>query len=131
MRAGHGPGRCVVGRGRAGGWDGGRQVAQDDVPLGGEDLPARAQVLQHRGVVPGEARDAPGRAEGRHRYSWIPFGGGAHACIGSAFALMEMKIAIATITRRYRMTLLRPTRPADMLVPRPIDGLHMRLEPRR
>jgi cytochrome P450 len=76
-------------------------------------------------------RHAPGRAEGRHRYSWIPFGGGAHACIGSAFALMEMKIAIATITRRYRMTLLRPTRPADMLVPRPIDGLYMRLEPRR
>ena len=42
---------------------------------------------------------------------------------------MEMKIAIATITRRYRMTLLRPARPADMLVPRPVGGLHMRLEP--
>jgi cytochrome P450 len=76
-------------------------------------------------------RHAPGQSEGRHRHSWIPFGGGAHACIGSAFALLEMKLAIATISRRYRMTLLRPTRPADMLVPRPVDGLHMRLEPRR
>ena len=75
-------------------------------------------------------RHAPANAEGRHRFSWIPFSGGSHACIGSAFALLEMKIAIAMIARRYRLRLLRPTRPADMLSPRPVGGLHMRLEPR-
>jgi len=76
-------------------------------------------------------RFAPGQAERRHRYSWFPFGGGQHSCIGAAFALLEMKIAIALIARRYRLTLLRPTHPADMLTPRPVGGLHMRLEPRR
>jgi cytochrome P450 len=76
-------------------------------------------------------RHAPANAEGRHRFSWIPFSGGSHACIGSAFALLEMKIAIAMIARRYRLRLLRPTSPADMLTPRPVGGLHMRLEPRR
>lgn len=76
-------------------------------------------------------RHAPGQAEGRHRYSWFPFGGGAHACIGSAFALMEMKLAIATVTRRFRLTLTRPAQPADMLTPRPIGGIQMRLERRR
>jgi cytochrome P450 len=76
-------------------------------------------------------RHAPGQIERQHRYSWIPFGGGAHACIGSAFALLEMKLAIAAIVRRYRMTPLRPARPADMLIPRPVGGLHMRLDPRR
>jgi cytochrome P450 len=41
-----------------------------------------------------------------------------------------MKIALATIARRYRLRLLQPTHPADMLTPTPVGGLHMRLEPR-
>ena len=76
-------------------------------------------------------RHAPGKAEGRHRFSWFPFGGGSHACIGSAFALLEMKIAIAMIAQHYRLSLLQPAQPADMLTPRPVGGLQMRLEPRR
>src|SRR3712207_8488455 len=52
-------------------------------------------------------RHAPDHAAGRHRFSWFPFGGGSHACIGSAFALLEMKIAIAMIVRRYRLSLDR------------------------
>lgn len=76
-------------------------------------------------------RHAPAQAEGRHRYSWFPFGSGPHVCLGAAFALLEMKIAIAMIARRYRLRLARPARPVDMLIPRPVEGIHMRLEPRR
>ena len=76
-------------------------------------------------------RHTPANASGRHRFSWFPFGGGSHACIGSAFALLEMKIAVAMIARRYRLSPVRPAHPADMLTPRPVGGLHMRLEPRR
>ncbi len=30
-------------------------------------------------------------------YSWLPFGGGAHRCVGSALAELEIKVALATI----------------------------------
>jgi enediyne biosynthesis protein E7 len=76
-------------------------------------------------------RFAPGQAERRHRFSWLPFGSGSHACIGSAFVLMEMKIAIAMAIRRYRMSSIRPARPVDSVTTRPVDGIHMRLERRR
>ena len=33
-------------------------------------------------------------------YTWLPFGGGAHRCIGAALAELEIKIALATILRR-------------------------------
>jgi len=32
-------------------------------------------------------------------YSWIPFGGGTRRCLGAAFALFEMKVALRTIIR--------------------------------
>lgn len=36
-------------------------------------------------------------------FEYIPFGGGARRCLGAAFAMYEMKIAIGTILRRYRL----------------------------
>jgi cytochrome P450 family 135 len=32
-------------------------------------------------------------------YTWLPFGGGAHRCLGSGLAELEIKIALATILR--------------------------------
>ncbi len=43
-------------------------------------------------------------------YAWIPFGGGVRRCIGASFALLEMKIVIATILAR---TQLRARRAKD------------------
>jgi cytochrome P450 family 135 len=36
-------------------------------------------------------------------YTWIPFGGGVRRCIGASFALLEMRIAIATILARTHL----------------------------
>jgi cytochrome P450 family 135 len=36
-------------------------------------------------------------------YTWVPFGGGVRRCIGASFALLEMKIVIATILARTRL----------------------------
>jgi cytochrome P450 len=36
-------------------------------------------------------------------YTWIPFGGGVRRCLGATFALLEMKVVIATILRRARL----------------------------
>jgi cytochrome P450 len=34
-------------------------------------------------------------------YTWIPFGGGRRRCLGGAFAMVEMKVAIRAALRRY------------------------------
>ncbi len=36
-------------------------------------------------------------------YTWLPFGGGRRRCLGSSFALLEMKVVIAEIVRRYEI----------------------------
>ncbi|GET35743.1 cytochrome P450 [Microseira wollei] len=38
-------------------------------------------------------------------YEYLPFGGGARRCIGYAFALFEMKVALAKILSRYELEL--------------------------
>ena len=41
-------------------------------------------------------------------YSYLPFGGGAHRCVGSSLATLELEIAIEAITERFD---LAPTGP--------------------
>lgn len=42
-----------------------------------------------------------GRAESRHKYAFMPFGGGAHNCIGRHFSEFEMMIIITMLLRNY------------------------------
>ncbi|ASO22891.1 cytochrome P450 [Actinoalloteichus hoggarensis] len=39
----------------------------------------------------------------RHRYAWLPFGGGPRACIGRRFAMLESVLALATVLRGHRI----------------------------
>ena len=39
-------------------------------------------------------------------YEYMPFGAGSHMCLGSTFALMEIKIVLAMILQRFRLELL-------------------------
>jgi cytochrome P450 len=36
-------------------------------------------------------------------YTWIPFGGGRRRCLGSSFALLEMKVVLAEMIRRFEI----------------------------
>lgn len=76
-------------------------------------------------------RFSPGRSEHkRHNYSWIPFSGGAHMCIGLHFADMQIKLVIAELLRHYRISV-----PDDYVMPvqqspisKPKDNLPITLE---
>ncbi len=66
-------------------------------------------VLAHNNpeTFPDPERFVPERFLDR-RYSpfeYIPFGGGARRCLGAAFALYEMKIALGTIMAQHRFSL--------------------------
>jgi cytochrome P450 len=76
-------------------------------------------------------RFAPGRAEHeRHPYQFIPFGGGAHMCIGYRFAELQIKAILYQLARRYRWSTapgyVMPERQAP--IARPRDGLPIRVE---
>lgn len=121
----------------------GRQAADDDV-VGGYHIPKGAMIglnmfVTHRhpdfwdnpeGFDP--ERFEPSRAAGRHKFAYLPFGGGARVCIGSNFALMEAKIVLATLAQRYRLA-LRPEHPVaydPIITLRPKHGMVMRVTPR-
>jgi cytochrome P450 len=79
--------------------------------------------------------DGPGPGPGhpaghaRHRYAYIPFGGGRRACVGASFAEQETVLVLATIARRYRLELTAagiPVPSANITL-RPGGGLAMRL----
>jgi cytochrome P450 len=77
-------------------------------------------------------RFAPEPSKARHRYAYLPFGGGPRICIGSAFAMMEGVALLATLLRAVRLTSLadQPPKPRMRLTLRPGSKLMMRVEPR-
>jgi cytochrome P450 len=77
-------------------------------------------------------RFSPARAEHRrHAYAYLPFGGGAHLCIGQHFADMEVKSVMHQLLRRFRWTVPDGYRMPYQLVPiaKPRDGLPVQLRP--
>ncbi len=71
------------------------------------------------------------RAEdARHSHSFIPFGGGAHRCIGMHLALLEIKAFLLQLLSRYRIRLKPKERVKMTMVPftRPKGGLPVILE---
>lgn len=76
-------------------------------------------------------RFSPEASKGRHRFAWVPFGGGAHMCIGLHFATMQIRILVAHLLSRYRIE-LTPDAGKDWQIfpiPRPRDGLPVTFKP--
>ncbi len=50
-------------------------------------------------------RFAPDAGRPEQRYAHFPFGGGPRMCVGADFAILEAKLILAAITRRFRLDL--------------------------
>lgn len=117
--------------------------ALKDFSFGGFDIPAGSFV----GVNPAYThhmaehwpdpetfdplRFAPEAVRGRHRFAWVPFGGGAHMCIGLHFATMQIRLLVAHLLQRYRIEIEPGVGEAWQVfpIPRPRDGLPVRFVP--
>ncbi|HUQ14117.1 MAG TPA: cytochrome P450 [Novosphingobium sp.] len=75
-------------------------------------------------------RFTPEASAGRHKYAWVPFGGGAHMCLGLHFAYMQVKILMAQLLTRYEVTVAPGYQPKWQVlpIPKPRDGLRIELK---
>ena len=65
----------------------------------------------------------------RHKYAWVPFGGGAHMCLGLHFAYMQVKAFMVALLSTKRIE-LAPGYEGNFSmfpIPKPRDGLPVTL----
>ncbi len=98
-----------------------RKVMQDfhfqDYTIKAGDLVAVSPAVSNRdpNFFPDPDRFDPDRysddrrEDARNPWSWISFGGGRHKCIGSAFALMQMKGIFSLLLRRFEFEFAQPS----------------------
>ena len=66
----------------------------------------------------------------RHRYAWVPYGGGSHMCLGLHFAYMQAKVFLHALLLQRRPSLKAGYEPnwARFPIPRPRDQLPIQLK---
>jgi cytochrome P450 len=120
-----------------------RQAVAGDM-LGGKTITPNTRVvispwIVHRHRTLWEEPDlfeperfAPGRRPLIPRFAYLPFGAGPRICVGAAFAMQEIVVALAMIAQRFRPRLAEGAKiePVARITLRPAHGMPMWLEPR-
>jgi cytochrome P450 len=67
----------------------------------------------------------------RHRFAWVPFGGGAHMCLGLHFAYMQAKCFARHFLQNLSVSLEPGYKPEWQMwpIPKPRDGLRVTIKP--
>jgi cytochrome P450 len=67
----------------------------------------------------------------RHRFAWVPFGGGAHMCLGLHFAYMQAKCFARHFLQNLSVSLEPGYKPQWQMwpIPKPRDGLKVIVKP--
>ena len=111
----------------------------EDYPINGYVAPAGSLVLMCQHVThrdkryfPEPLRFNPDRwteefKEHMPKFAYFPFGGGSRQCIGDRFGFLEAVLVVATIARKWKLTLAtgHPVVPAPLFTLRPKYGLRM------
>ncbi|APG63380.1 cytochrome P450 [Sphingorhabdus lutea] len=76
-------------------------------------------------------RFTPEAIKERHKFAWVPFGGGAHMCLGLHFAYEQMKIFMHHLLTSRSIEVNNGYEPKWQAwpIPKPKDGLHVTLRP--
>jgi cytochrome P450 len=113
-----------------------------DCEIGGYRVPKGTQIFMIPWLVHRDARwfDDPAAFRPERwdhdliknlpRFAYFPFGDGPRICIGNHFAMMEAVLVLATIARKYRLT-IEPGQTLDLLPSvtlRPRRSPRMRIE---
>jgi cytochrome P450 len=124
-------------------WLFGRE-AIEDTPLGPYMVPKGTTVLISQYLLHRDGRTfaepdsfrperwGEERVKNRHRFSYIPFGGGPRKCLGDDMAMMEAVLMLARIYQRFHLE-LEPGHPVSlspMLTLHPRHGMRMKLSQR-
>jgi cytochrome P450 len=122
----------------------GRTALGPDV-IGGVTVPKGAVVTIHTYVTHRNPtlwpdperfdpeRFTPERSAGRHRFAYLPFGGGPRICIGQGFAMAEAVVVIASVAQRFRLSLVpgHSVQPVGLFTLRAKDGVWVTAAPRQ
>jgi cytochrome P450 len=78
-------------------------------------------------------RFSPEQTNGRHRFSYLPFGAGPRICIGLPFAIAEAQVMLATIAQAFTIKLAPgfTVEPVGRITLRAKNGIRVTLETRR
>ncbi len=120
------------------------RIAREDYQVDGYRVPAGSSVVMSQWIMHRDPRyyGDPERFNPDRwtedfekqlpKFAYFPFGGGPRLCIGSAFAMMEAVLLLATIARKFRLRLLPepPVVPLPAITLRPRYGVPVALSRR-
>jgi cytochrome P450 len=124
-------------------WALSREAVNDD-EVGGYRIPARSMIVlcpsvthRHPEFWPepetfDPARFTAERSAARPKGAYFPFLMGPHQCIGSEFALLEMRLVVARVLQQFELSLVpnQAIHPKPSLTLRPSGPSRVNLQPR-
>ncbi len=98
------------------------RVVKEEIEIAGHTIPVGAMVGASPAIsnrIPEDFPEPDDFDPGRYinprqedllnRWTWIPFGAGRHRCVGSAFAMMQLKAIFSVVLRDYEFELVQPS----------------------
>lgn len=126
-------------------WIIGRRASEDFKLHTGELIPYGSTILLHiyalhklPEIYPDPEKFDPDRflpenCQKRHPYAYVPFSAGPRNCIGQRFAMLELKVAISGILRKYRLLPVDTPETVVLgceLILKAVNGIKLKFVPR-